>query len=582
MPFFRAKGISNGGKELNGAFAAKTQTGIWPGLYSTFWMCGAAHIARWSNDPSHKDKLAQFVHELAKTREPDGFLLALGRDPGVRWAHSDLYALVRSMVRGLLDIYETTGDKLALDLARGQMDCLYKDVVEHRPPGGGVVLKGMQGRPPVNSYYKLLPALSQLYIHTGDERYLELANMCADLPMIDDLITGKRDPLPGRHASTWTDFLMGVYQIGLATGNQPYMQAAENGWKLIRDQHLFITGSMSSGEHWRDGRFGWQLQESQQAEETCCGAIWVAFLQNLLHGTGDFAKADCIEQTAYNDVFAAQDPARGNFCYFLNLEGENKPFDPPPARAYHCCDGNGTMAIGRLAGLVCGKTPDGIAMNLYAACEVRTQMGGSELKITQTGNYPVSGDVMLRIDPSQPVKFALHLRMPSWTVTAPSLQVNGVRAGSSSRIEREWKAGDTVRVSLSMGPAVLQERRVGITRIALRWGPAVLAGVWNDELPVQTSRSINPQGPSSIADAWPSVPALTISGKLGSAIRRVAGSGIRFEADALPAAAMDPESGDLNTLGLSRRSGPIKVRFEPFYSVTGGKYSVWLPVVPKT
>ena len=76
LPFFRAKGLSSNGKELNGEYAAKVQTGIWPGLYSTFWMSGAAHIAKWSKDPSHQETLARFVHELAKTEEPDGFLLA--------------------------------------------------------------------------------------------------------------------------------------------------------------------------------------------------------------------------------------------------------------------------------------------------------------------------------------------------------------------------------------------------------------------------------------------------------------------------------------------------------------------------
>src|ERR1700678_3188124 len=38
LPFFRAKGLPSRGKELNGLYAAKVQTGVWPGLYSTMWM----------------------------------------------------------------------------------------------------------------------------------------------------------------------------------------------------------------------------------------------------------------------------------------------------------------------------------------------------------------------------------------------------------------------------------------------------------------------------------------------------------------------------------------------------------------
>jgi DUF1680 family protein len=580
MPFFRAKGISNGGKELNGEYAAKTQTGIWPGLYSTFWMSGAAHIARWTNDAGQKETLVRFVQELAKTREHDGYLLALGRDPGGRWAHADLYALVRSMVRGLLDIYETTGSSLALEMAGGQMDCLYSNIVGRRGPGGGITLRGTEGHPPVTSYYKLLPALSQLYLHTHDARWLEVADLCVDFPMIDALISGKQDPLPGRHASTWTDFLLGVYQIGLASGNPRYTQAAENAWKLICDQHLFITGSMSSAEHFSDGRFGWQLHGTQQAQETCCAGIWVAFLENLLHGTGDFGKADSVEQAAYNALFAAQDPEHGDFCYFLNLEGVNKPYDPPPVRAYHCCDGNGIMGIARLAGLIYGKTADGIAVNLYAASEARTQIGGGAVKITQTGNYPVSGDIKIRVEPDQPRTFALHLRIPSWA-KAPQIQVNGTPVDPAGSIAREWRLGDVVTLSLPMGPEVLEDDRLGVTRIALQWGPAVLAGVWNDDLPVRQSRPVPPQGAMSIADVWPAVPSVDVPGKLNAAIRRVKSGEVRFEAEALPAAVLNAESGELDSLDLAAHTRPVRVDFEPFYSVTKGKYSIWMPVVQK-
>ncbi|MGP8204838.1 MAG: beta-L-arabinofuranosidase domain-containing protein, partial [Acidimicrobiales bacterium] len=89
MPFLRAKGMPSRGKELNGDFAPTVQTGRWPGLYSTLWLSGAAHIARWSGDSSQRQTLTRMVHELAETKEPDGFLLAMGRSPDQRWAHTD-------------------------------------------------------------------------------------------------------------------------------------------------------------------------------------------------------------------------------------------------------------------------------------------------------------------------------------------------------------------------------------------------------------------------------------------------------------------------------------------------------------
>ena len=128
-PFLEAKGLSSAGKYLHSGERIRNFTGWWPGLYEGFWMSGAAHIARWSGEAHHREVLAGLVHELARTREADGFLLALGRQRDQRWTHSDLYALVRVTVRCLLDIYEVTGERMALELARGQMDSMIHDIV---------------------------------------------------------------------------------------------------------------------------------------------------------------------------------------------------------------------------------------------------------------------------------------------------------------------------------------------------------------------------------------------------------------------------------------------------------------------
>ena len=560
LPFFRAKGLPTRGKELNGEYAPKLQTGTYPGLYSTMWMCGAAHIARWSGDPSHRQTLARMVHELAETKEPDGFLLAMGRSPQARWAHTDLYALVRSMVRCLLDIYEVTGDRLALELARGQMDCVYNDLEEHTPPGGGIVMKGTRDNPtrPVSGKttgpYKLVPACSQLFRHTGDERYLELADMCVDLPLVNDLLQGsKSDPLVDRHASTWADFFMGIYQIGLMTGNQRYVQAALNAWALIRERHLFITGNSGSGESWRSGNNGWQLRETEHAQETCAAYSWVVFEQNLLQGTGEMAHADGLEAVAYNDLFASQNPATGDFCYYLNLQGKDKPYDPPPAYGYHCCDGNGLTAIGRLAGVVYGKTADGIAINLYCGSEVLSD----GVKITQETDYPASGIVLIRVEPDQPRRFTLSYRIPKWSSSPPSVEVNGNRVEANGMIAREWKTGDKVRLEFPMERTIVHDTRIGVVRMAMRRGPVVYAGTWSDDLPVRMSREIPSYGAHSGADIWPAVPTM-----LASSVRE-------FEGEALSPAV--PSS--------AAPSPRVQIHFTPFYALTRGKYSIWFPEV---
>lgn len=147
-------------------------------------------------------------------------------------------------------------------------------------------------------------ALSQLFQHTGDERYVELADMCVDRGVVNALVDGsKDDPLVGLHASTWADFYIGIYQLGLANGNQRYVEAALKTWEGVRARHMYITGGSDSGEFWQSRSDGWRLRETTHAEETACASLWLAFEQNLLHGTGDHVRMEFpMEQTLVHDT----------------------------------------------------------------------------------------------------------------------------------------------------------------------------------------------------------------------------------------------------------------------------------------
>ena len=565
MPFFRAKGLNNGGRELNPGFPQGRQSIVWPGLYSGFWMSGAAHIARWTGDPAHRETLAAMARDLAKTREPDGFVLAMGRDPAQRWSHYDLYALIRVTIRAMLDIYEATGEKAALEVARGQADCMIRDIQGNPAPGEGILLRGADPVRVLPTWYKLLPALSQLYRHTGEERYRKTAAQCLDLKFIDAVLEGKRDLLPNRHASTWIDHLMGVYQFGLLTGDQRYQEFVLKAARRIREHHLFITGSMSSDEEFRSGANGWQLPENLRAQETCCAAIWITLLEALLRGTGDFVHADCIESAAYNALFGSQSPQTGDFCYFVNLSGNGKPYDPPPEWGRHCCEGTGLMAIGRLPGLIYGQRADGIAVNLYAASEAALSIDGVRVRIAQETRYPYDGLVRLRIDPARPVRFALHYRVPAWCGSAPPVEVNRSVWSAPGAIVREWKPGDEVTLRFPMRAELVQEPFNGTPRAALRYGPLAMAATWTDDLPVRKA-TLNKviHGSHSHFEQWPYVPSLNSVPVAGDS----SGEPVFTATGTAPPVPGAPAPANPR----------VALRYVPFCSAIRSKYSVWLPL----
>ena len=171
---------------------------------------------------------------------------------------------------------------------------------------------------------------------------------------------------------------------------------------------------------------------------------------------------------------ASQSPDTGDFCYFVNLSGRGKPYDPPPEWGRHCCEGTGLMAIARLPGLIYGKTEDGLTVNLYAASELTTEIRGVPVRVVQDTSWPFSGKIRIRVEPTRPVRFALSCRVPSWA-----------RAQDPQRFDRDWKSGDFVDLDFRMEPITIADNFNGVPRVALKYGPLVMAAAWDDSVPVR-------------------------------------------------------------------------------------------------
>jgi hypothetical protein len=100
------------------------------------------------------------------------------------------------------------------------------------------------------------------------------------------------------------------------------------------------------------------------------------------------------------------------------------------------------------------------------------------VKLRQETDFPNSGRVALRLEPSQPAKFPLKLRIPRWC-GKPSVTVNGApgakapKAGEFFTITREWKAGDRVELELPMPWRLVKGRVAQAGRVAVMRGPQV-------------------------------------------------------------------------------------------------------------
>jgi hypothetical protein len=90
---------------------------------------------------------------------------------------------------------------------------------------------------------------------------------------------------------------------------------------------------------------------------------------------------------------------------------------------------------------------------------VSTTIGKTKVHLLEETNYPFRDSVRITVTPESAFSFPLRLRIPAWAVGS-QIRVNGTLQPDSSidgfaRIDRTWKAGDTVELTLPMKPRLI-------------------------------------------------------------------------------------------------------------------------------
>src|SRR5213078_2911347 len=125
------------------------------------------------------------------------------------------------------------------------------------------------------------------------------------------------------------------------------------------------------------------------------------------------------------------------------------------------------------------ESGDKLWVNLYAPSTVKWQ--SADVTIATDTTFPEGDSATLKISTPKAKQFMLALRRPSWAGTGFTIKVNGVavkdvsKPGSYIDVKRTWKNGDTVALTLPKTLRIEATPDVP-TRVALMWGPLVLAG----------------------------------------------------------------------------------------------------------
>jgi uncharacterized protein len=431
------------------------------------------------SDPALREKARSILARIIASQEPDGYVGITAKDirtPENPLRGMDPYELYFKL-HALITAYEQLGDKAALESAKKLGDYFVRTIgpdkagfwpSDLRPPANKE--KTLQGQSQIAGHAVhygwegtlLIDPMTRLALATGDARYTDWSKWVVgnidtwsgwdSFSKLDQVAAGKlgiHEVQPYVHSHTFHMNFLGFLRLYEITGDASLLRKVTGAWNDIASRQMYVTGGVSVGEHYEAGHI---KPVTGHVVETCATMSWLQTTQYLLELTGETRYADAMEKLLWNHVFASQ-----------AIDGETYRYHTPPNGVkpegyYHgpdCCTSSGHRMVSMLPTFLYGKDEKGIFVNQYAASTADIPLSGSQnFRLRQDTDFPESTEILVTVESAPVSSAALRLRIPSWCA-APRLWLNGreesgVRPGTYHAIERLWKSGDTLKLTLPM------------------------------------------------------------------------------------------------------------------------------------
>jgi len=529
-----------------------------------------------TGDTRFKDRADDVVSELKNIQEAqgDGYLGALmdgqGVDGKVRFQELSK-GIIRSggfdlnglwspwyvehkIFAGLRDAYRLTGNRTALDV-----ETKFATWVE-------TILASLTDeqiqRMLATEFGGMNEVLVDLYVDTGDARWLKLSGKFEHRAIIDPLASGQ-DILAGKHGNTQVPKMLGSLERYIYTGDEVDEKAAQFFWDEVAEHHSFATGGHGKNEYFGQPDKLNDMVDGRTAES--CGTYnMIKMARTLFTVDPEVRYADFHERALFNAILAGQDPEDGRVSYMVPVGRGAQHEYQDKFESFTCCVGSQMETHAFHAfGIYYESLPNDaqkqpalqkLWVSLYAPTQVDWKTAG--VKLEMSTDLPIGETATLKVSPDKAKKFTLALRRPFWAGNGFKVDVNGhalkdlPKPDSYVEITRTWKAGDTVEIVL---PKTLRKEPLpdNPNRTAILWGPLVLAGDLGPEL---DRRSLRQSGTLP-----PAAPVLvTADQKIDDWLKPVAG-----------------KPGVFRTANVGLSSD---IEFAPFYTMPRRRYAVYWDV----
>ncbi len=482
------------------------------------WVEGACYTTSVTPDAEIEAMVDEAVNLIVSAQQPDGYLNVFYTvvEPENRWTNlrdcHELYC-AGHLIEAAVAHFRATGKRDFLDAMCRYAD--YIDSVFGTEPGKK---RGYCGHP------ELELALVKLYEATDNERYLRMSEYFVEehgqQPYyfdVEAIARGEEIPCaPSRydyaqanvpvreqtivagHAVRAMYFYSGAADIaGIRQDSGLYAVLSRLLNQLVT-KRMYVTGGIGSSASNEGFTTDYDLPNQTAYAETCAAIGLIFWCQRMLRYDLDTQYADVMERALFNGAISGISLSGDKYFYENPLESNGK---------HHrvdwfgcaCCPSNVMRLIASLGGYVYSHTDTDAIVHLYVQSEAEIELGGTTIRLRQETSFPWEDSVALTVRCDQPAHFGLTLRIPGWCDDA-AIKVNGnaidaaVARKGYIRIEREWRNGDLVEMTLPMRakrvyahPEVSQDTG----KVALQRGPIVYCLEETDN-PTQRHRILLP------------------------------------------------------------------------------------------
>ena len=434
----------------------------WNSETQSNWLDGLMHAAVLLDHPQFLGKVQKRLEHLLATQDDDGYLGIYAPDLRFHFSseNGELWAQA-TLCRVLLKWYEASRDARVLLAVRRAVHV----IMQAYSAGQSNPFAVSNDYAGVGHGLMLTDVLDQLYHLSGDESYLRYAGWLYQeysrqpLSQDDIQLTHLLDPQRSfrAHGVHTYEHLRSLLVAAYAA-HAPDLDAALAAYQTKLETCLTPSGAPIGDEH-----IGGRAADASEIGYEYCSIheLFASYVQGL-QKTGAAHWADRAEWLFFNAAQGARHPFQPAIAYLKTdnsysmggplhphqVQDEQNPqlrykYSPVHQDVAVCCAPNAGRILSYYAQSMWLRSREGLVVAFYGACSLQTQVGGTQVSITQSTDYPFNLSVTLVFSVAQPVTFTLSLRWPGWATevklfgTDPSAQSEGW-----IHIHKTWHDGD--------------------------------------------------------------------------------------------------------------------------------------------